>query len=160
MQKQKFCADLVIGEDFRNEPFVLQSISGTVNGQMRVILSDRSGSVPCNIDMNMANAVGLSQHVGDVFLVTAAVMSEKRMPLIIAREVVLHEGNYLPAELHSGISQKKKEEYISLIKEVYKKISNPSHLALVQACLTDENLERQATYLLHIITMVYIWAVR
>jgi len=116
MQKQKFCKDLVIGEAFEKEPFVLQSVGASVKGLIRAVLSDRSGTVQCNIPESLAKEVSLEEHLGDVFMVSAAVLADKRVPLLVVKSISLCTDNFLPAELFSGISQEKKEEFINAVK--------------------------------------------
>ncbi len=142
MRKEKFCKDLVIGEAFDNEPYRVTALQGISNGQVRVTLSDRTGSVTCIVPESLADAVSLAQHIGDVFSLSAAVIAEKREPLLMTKSIKPCLDNYLPAELFSGLTQEKKDTYITLIKEIRTKIKHAGYLSLANACLTDENLRR------------------
>lgn len=141
MQKKKFCKDLVIGEAFEQEPFLLQSIGSLTSGQLRVTLSDRTGSVQCNVPEQFANDLSLYEQVGQVVKVSAVVFAEKRLPLLVVKSIAMAT-DFLPAEVFSGISQEKKDEFISLIKDAIAKVKTPSYKALLDACLTDVNLSK------------------
>lgn len=146
MRKIRFCNTLseIIGQAFENEPFVLRSVDGKskIERNIRVTVSDRTGTVQCDIPDALAETLELSKHIGDVYVLSAAISAESRTPILAVTTMKLCTDDYLPTDLYSGLSQEKKDEYIQLIKDVRAKITNESYLALIDACLTDENLKR------------------
>lgn len=140
---KKFAKDLVIGEAFDNEVFKLSSIECDTDKEIRVVFSDRSGNAMGTFPKMILGDFSLREHVGEVFSISASVLVDQMKPLVVVKAFQLSY-NYLPSELYSGIDEEKKREYISLLKDVRNKFSHKGYLALVDACLTDENLERMS----------------
>lgn len=143
MQK-KFAKDLIIGEAFEGVPFQLFSIVGSTDRDIKVLFSDRSGTVAGSISKTVLEDMLLSEHVGKVFSLTASVLVEKKEPLVVVRELSLTD-NYLPAEIYSGLDEAKKAEFVELIRSAMARFTHKGYLSLVEHCLTDETLAKMGT---------------
>lgn len=141
---KKFAKDLIIGEAFENEPFRLFSIESETEKEVKVQFSDRSGVVSGAFPKIILGDFIPREHTGEVLNISASVLVDKRNPLVVVKGFAV-TSNYLPAELYSGIGEEKKKEFINLINAVKPKLSNKGYLALVNACLTNDNLEKLGT---------------
>lgn len=142
MKKKNFANSLVIGEVVTKEPFVLKSVAAPVKGAVTVSFGDRSGTVSGRISESLFNSLGLTAaSVGEVYSVTATILATNRAANVMVKEMEPCS-DFLPSELFSGISEEKKKEYYQFIKDARTKITHAGYGALVDACLTDENLRR------------------
>ena len=82
MGKKFYCAELVFGTSFEEQPFVLDAVGKIVGDRVSITLSDRSGSAKGSISKSLAKELELAEHIGEVFSISAAILSELRQPLI------------------------------------------------------------------------------
>lgn len=140
-QKTTFCSELILGTAFENQPFVLESIGHTLNDKVAVTLSDRSGSANGCISKALFSQLSLSQCIGKVFFISAAVLVEMKQPLIVIRSMS-ECTEYQPAELFSGLSESMIATYTKNIQELKARVKNANYRRLLDICLSDSNLNR------------------
>lgn len=141
--KKKYVKDLVIGETVDRDIFSVKEIGRENNGNISLVLSDNTGSINSTIPKIIADKIKLAELEGAVVECSGVILTEARQSLFVIKEIELAT-DYVPAEVFPGLPQRKVEEYIADIKAIKQMITHPGYRALVDACLTDENLLKLA----------------
>lgn len=143
MKKQKtiYCNELILGTDFKDQPFVLENIGYMANDKIAITLADRSGTANGCIPKALAATLPLEQSIGKVFFISAAVLVEMKQPLIVVRSIS-ECADYQPAELFSGLSDSMIATYTNNIQELKSRVKNANYRRLLDVCLSDDNLAR------------------
>jgi len=142
-KKEKFIKDLVFGEDLKNEIFSLKQKKGDCGENYRMVLSDRTGDVLAQTPIASAKKAGLyDMPEGTVIEVSGVLLNEGMDKMLILREDISVCTEYFPREVIGGISSEVAEKCKAEIRELFPMIKHPGYRALVEACLTDDTLER------------------
>lgn len=146
--KKIFIQDMATGNILLKEPFVINEITED-RKVIRVLLSDRTGMVDAVLLKNDNSSLALvKENLGGVFLITGPVL--KKDGQVKVREVKIREieiaHKFLPHELYEGLTNEKKQDYISEIKALFNKVIHKGYRSLLDACLSDDVLNKLAEY--------------
>lgn len=141
-KKKSFIKDLVIGEAFQNEVFSIKSIDEDRGNDKCFTLSDNSGVVLASMPKNLIDKVP-DLIEGCVVEVSGVVLKDGMQLMLRIKDISLCT-DFLPTELFQGISLDKREECKAGIAELKGRLTHPEFRQLVDACLTDEALNRMA----------------
>lgn len=137
-----YVKSLAIGQSL-NECYILKSLTLRQDGDYNVLLSDRTGDVE-GILGKIRFSDSMEALVGCPVQVVGCVTNRGVHPLVKCHNLSLAQ-KYDMSELVNGLVKEKKEEYMSIIRAIQEYIKNPHYKALVDACLTDEVLDKLGT---------------
>lgn len=125
---------LVIGEKIEGKVVILKSLKN-----QSCEITDKSGVV-VNGHIIPPTDEGL---VGKAVTITAVVKpGQNRQPFLNIKKIALAEkSEYKPSELFDGLSKEVIDNYKKTITSAITAIKNPQLKALVEKCLTEENLQ-------------------
>ena len=139
--KKVFVNAMEFGQAIDEDLFCIEKASAKGkkmnDGRIPVILSDKTGKVcgRCPASFSFQN--------GDCVELSAIVLSDEitNEKCVVIKEIK-SAGEYEPADMYEGLPPEKIPVYITSIREMIPKIDHPGYRALVEACLTDEALQR------------------
>lgn len=143
MTKKKFVKSLMYGEVADNEPFLLSHYQGVKGNDTMISLSDRTGCIPASVPAAISDSMDLKSLEGSVVSVSGVILMDNRAPLLRIKELSVCN-SFIPAELYEGLSKETILSYIRDIAELKGMVKHPGYRAVVDSCLTAENLDRLA----------------
>ena len=139
--KKKFTTDLAVGEMVKEEAFMLKELSGKDRVNTAFILTDSKGRMPASIPNEIADEVKLEELVGTVVDVEGIVIPDGMVPILRVKSLKVST-DFVPVEVTGGLSGDKVKAYITDIGYIKSVIKTEGLRALLDACLTEENLKK------------------
>ena len=145
-RKKIYVRDISAGNILEKEPFVVRNIVES-RDIVTMSLADNSGEIVATISADNSEMVRIiKEHVNGVLNISGPVVP--RAGCVLEAEVKVRDVavcvDFIPKELFGGISDETKERYIVGIKNLISKFTHSAYKALVEACLTDDVLEKLA----------------
>lgn len=139
MKKTKYIKNLMIGEPVENEVFCLKEVTEYKQDNISIVLSDSSGVISASVSKSAVAELDLKELTEHAILVSGVILSEGTKPLFRVKQAA-PATDFIPAEVFGGLSSEKIKEFTDDIKFLKEKVTHAGYKALLDACLTDENL--------------------
>ena len=140
--KQIYVSGINPGDKIEKQDFLVKTVKPPQNNEVEMVLGDKTGDIRAYMHQELAEKMQLQEKA--VITVTGVVRIQntiKELRIVHAESCK----NVIPAVLYQGISPETAQEHKDAIRRTIKKITHPGYKALVEACLSEQNLNTLAS---------------